>query len=135
MDAASQANRAVALVIIAVFGVHLSRFFVANDVANFVCPHHVSPAADAPEPSSEHAGHDMGQGYAGHSENQPSNRERGLRCCCRHLLDGTITTLILDAPTNLMNAPLPDGVQRVLLAPSLFSPEGDLSPPFKPPRV
>lgn len=130
--------RAAALVVVAVFGFHMSRFYLAADLTNFVCPHHVQSMAAAPQGEQgpmQHAGHMMPQSEQAHSGTHPGKDNSGMRCCCRHTLDGLITTLTLFAPADLANVPVPDGIQLASLASRLSVPQNDLSPPFVPPRV
>ena len=127
-------NRAVALVVLAVFGFHFSRFYMVADLTNFVCPHHVANLG-SPAESSQHVGHEMGDGQAAPPASQPTDPDSGLRCCCRHALDGLITTLILDTPAEVASVPLPDGGATAMLATTLSFSENDPNPPFQPPRV
>ena len=131
-------TRAVALAVVALFGFHMSRFYLAADLTNFACPHHVQPMAAAPQgeqAAMQHGGHAMHQSKQPQPENHPAKDNSGMRCCCRHSLDGLISTLILSSPADLASAPVPDGV-RVASLPSRFAVlQNDLSPPFIPPRV
>ena len=131
-----RANRAIALVVIAFFGLHLSRFYLAADLKAFVCPHHVQSPDVAPAGSADHSNHQgHGKTQAADPDAQPGDRDFGLRCCCRLSLDGLITTLVLDTPADTVNGPLPESVWRIPLFAELSIPENDLPPPFQPPRV
>ena len=132
--------RAVALAVVAVFGFHMSRFYLVADLADFNCPHHVRSMRMGVAPQGEqgamqHGNHTMPQSKQSHPGTHPGGGDSGMRCCCRQTLDGLITTLVLYSPGDLANAPLPDGVQGVSLAADLAVREHDLNPPFIPPRV
>ena len=136
--------RAAALVVVAVFGFHMSRFYLAADLTNFVCPHHVKTTGMGAQPGHEsqgtetgspHAGHTMPQARQSHGGTHPVEDSSGMRCCCRHTLDGLITTLALFGPTDLANVPLPDSFLRASLTSDLAFAQTDLNPPFIPPRV
>ena len=132
----SRANRAIALVVIAFFGLHLSRFYLAADLKTFDCPHHVQSQGVAPAGSADHSNHQgHGKTQAADPGAQPGDRDFGLRCCCRLSLDGLITTLVLDTPADTVNGPLPESVWRIPLFAELSIPENDLPTPFQPPRV
>ena len=119
--------RAVALVVVAVFGFHMSRFYLAADLTNFVCPHHVAGQAD--HSAMQHGGHAMPQDNGPHRGAEPLQDGSGLRCCCRHTLDGLITTITLATPAELANVPLPDSFQGVALAADVSVLQNDLTPP------
>ena len=128
--------RAVALLVVGVFSLHLSRFYLAADITNFVCPHHVQAmdSSDGDHMAMQHKGHQMPMV----EQSRPAPRrsdDSGMRCCCRHTLDGLITTLVLSTPADLAGIPLPDGGEKAILAADLSVPESDLSPPFIPPRA
>jgi len=137
-------TRAVALAVVALFGFHMSRFYLAADLTNFACPHHVQPMGvevDQPHSSHgvqgamQHGGHRMPQGTQSQRGTQPGSDNSGMRCCCRHTLDGLITTLVLYRPADLANAPVPDGIQLAWLVSRFSFLQNDLNPPFIPPRV
>ena len=136
--------RAVAVAVVAVFGFHMSRFYMVFDVMPLICPHHVQTIAmemDAletegvPMGAMQHGSHTMPESKQSHRRPQPGSDNSGMRCCCRHTLDGVITTLVLYGPADMANVPVPDGFLRASLAsdPSLL--QNDLNPPFIPPRV
>ena len=142
--------RAVALIAVAAFGFHMSRFYLAADLTNIVCPHHVQPMGMETEGAHEaqgsvgsvgsmqHGNHTMPQSKQSHQGTQPGSpgsNDSGMRCCCRHSLDGLVTTLVLFGPADMANVPLPDGIQVVSLASDLSVLQNDLNPPFIPPRV
>ncbi len=130
--------RAVALVVVAVFGFHMSRFYLVADLTNFVCPHHVQGQGDGSQGdhnAMQHGSHAMPQSNGAHRGAEPVKDTSGLRCCCRHTLDGLITTITLATPAELANVPLPDGIQGVALAADISVLQNDLTPPFIPPRV
>lgn len=131
--------RAVALVVVAVFGFHLSRFYMVFDVMPLICPHHVqtmdmeAQEAQGTMGAMQHGSHMVPQSSQSHPGMPGDNSD--LRCCCRHTLDGLITTLVLFGPADLANMPLPDGFLRASLALDLSVLQNDLNPPFIPPRV
>jgi hypothetical protein len=136
-------TRAVALLMIGIFGFHIGRSYLIADLANFTCPHHVPSAAtngsDAPD-APQHAGHNMPGGlmpvsHGASPEGQPSGGNSGIRCCCRHTLDGLITTLILDVPADAANVPFSDAAAKASSATVLSVSQADLNPPLEPPRV
>lgn len=133
--------RAVALAVVAVFGFHMSRFYLLADLTDFNCPHHVQPmgmetqGADGAMGALQHRNHTMPQSTLSHLGTYPRKDNSGMRCCCRHTLDGLITTLILYGPADPANAPVPDGVQGISLAASPSFTQNDRNPPFIPPRV
>jgi hypothetical protein len=133
--------RAAALVVVAVFGFHLSRFYLAADLTNFVCPHHVqptaaaSPAEQANHSAMQHGSHAMQPNEEPDPGTRPGGEGPGMRCCCRHSLDGLITALVLFGPAGLADVPAPASSQRVSLAADLPVPQNDLTPPFIPPRA
>jgi hypothetical protein len=130
--------RAAALLVVAVFGFHLSRFYLVADLTDFVCPHHVQSVALAPPDSQgamHHGDYAMPQSRESHTGTPPGKDGSGMRCCCRHSLDGLITTLTLFGPADLADAPVPDGTQVAALAPGSSVLQNDLDPPFIPPRV
>jgi hypothetical protein len=130
--------RRVALLVVAVFAFHTSRFFLAADLTNFVCPHHVQRMEDSSQTDHgvmQQGSHRMPQSEQSHRGTQPRNDHSGLRCCCRHALDGLITTIALATPAEPAEVPLPDGLQGLSLATDLSILQNDLNPPFIPPRV
>jgi hypothetical protein len=77
----------------------------------------------------------MPQGMHSHQGTHPRRDDSGMRCCCRHGLDGLITTLVLYSPGDLATAPLPDRFQGVSLESDASLLQNDLNPPFIPPRI
>jgi hypothetical protein len=128
-------NQAVALVLIAFFVFDSSRVLMAADQP-FVCPHHVKTQDAAPASSADHSNHQgHGKTQAANPGAQPSDRNSGLRCCCRHSWDALLTSLILDAPADAAQTPLPEGAGRVSPSAELSIHENDLPTPFQPPRI
>jgi hypothetical protein len=131
----SRANRAVALVLIALFVFDSSRILMAADQP-FVCPHHVETQSAAPAGSADHSNHQgHGKTQAANPGAQPGDRDSGLRCCCRHSWDALLTTLLLDTPADAAKTPLPESAWRVPLTAAISFSENDLNPPFQPPRI
>jgi len=132
----SPTTQVVALLVSVFFAFPLTRFYLIADLKDFACPHHVESQGVAPTQAvdhSSHAGH--GTTPAADPGAPPAQRDSGLRCCCRHSLDGLITTLLLDTPADAAKTPLPERAGRVSLLAELSVLESDLPTPFEPPRI
>ena len=128
--------RPLTLLVVGVFVFHLSRFYLAADMTNLVCPHHVQAmsASDDAHMAMQHGSHQMPM--SDHSQPAPRRGDDpGMRCCCRHTLDGLITTLVLFTPADIIGVSVPDSEKWASFGSDLSIPENDLSPPFIPPRV
>ncbi|MGH9785629.1 MAG: hypothetical protein ACRD88_15745 [Terriglobia bacterium] len=134
-DGTARSTQAIALVLIVFFVLDSSRFLMADDQP-FVCPHHVETQSAAPADSADHSNHQgHGKTQAADPGAQPSDRDLGLRCCCRHSLDGLISTLLLDTPADMSKSPLPESAWRVFLTAERSILDNDLPTPFQPPRI
>jgi hypothetical protein len=131
-------SRGPALLVVALFALQLSRFYMAIDVMPLICPHHTQRMDMEMDMGMMRAGsasqnHRMAMAHP--SGTQPANDAPVCRCCCRYSWAGLMTIVVLDTPTDSVKAPLFDGARRVSFAAKVSHPENDLSPPVQPPRV